>query len=355
MNMSLIKHAEDIFSHISILSETSLQNQADYCSDFFELAHITVRFEYDRQLLKNYFFWQMKTFRVKNSAAAFANIRIWSGSVFAALYPYMEKEQTLGFTLFKDIDPIDIYMKCTDRVGSVLFAWRQSTNEGWVEIMPDSLERFMNLSHMLTPLLSKMCINLGARMLHSAAIVHHKEAVLVSGHSGSGKSTLTASCLEIGMDYISDDAIIYRMNDHFVFPICITLHLSPDSIGHLPHLMKGVEQGTISTAPGRAQKRHLELSGYSEHISLGAPAKMLIFPTISKESERIIRPVNRNRALATLLLSSASLLGERFNPEYMKGVMQSLRSIPMYEYIVTDDFIGNAEFLKHFLDEISVK
>ncbi len=351
MKSLLITRAENIFSRIPMLSEAELQKQEGHCSDRFEIAGFPIRFEYDRQLLKDYFFWQMKQFRLPESGEAYANIRIWSGNVFDALYSLMGEKKTAGFTLYAESEPIDVYIKCSEKVGKVLFAWRPSTKEGWVEITPDSLERFMNLSHMLTPLLSKMCISFDARMLHSAAIVHRGEAVMIAGLSGTGKSTLAASCLDAGMDYVSDDTIIFRMADRAVFPICSTLHLSPGSLYRLPHLRKGVESGRIPTAPGRMEKRHLELSCYAEHIVFGAPAKMILFPTICEGAEPAIRLIDKNRALTALLVSSSALLGERLNPAYMKGVTQSLRPLPMYEYVVCENFTRNADYLKQFLAE----
>lgn len=46
-----------------------------------------------------------------------------------------------------------------------------------------------------------------ALVLHAAAVVIHDTVVLISGRSGAGKSTLAAALLDLGADYLTDEAV----------------------------------------------------------------------------------------------------------------------------------------------------
>jgi hypothetical protein len=46
-----------------------------------------------------------------------------------------------------------------------------------------------------------------ALILHAAAVVIHETVVLISGRSGAGKSTLAAALLDLGAEYLTDEAV----------------------------------------------------------------------------------------------------------------------------------------------------
>lgn len=344
----------EYFDNIEEISGNALQRNNDKCENAFDIADLRMIFHYDRVELKTYFEWQMKLFEPVEERMVFANICIWSDDSADELYSLMSGNDICGFSVISEDSgkKYEIFLKNNKNVGKVLFAWCEAEHKGWVNIHPDTLQRFMDVSHMLTPLLSRMCNSMNARMLHSAAIVHKGEAVLLIGLSNSGKSTLAAACLDRGMQYVSDDTILYRIDDGAVFPICSTLHLTPGSLYRLPFLAEKVEKGMIETAPGRGEKRHLDLSSFSDKIVFGARAKMIICPVINEGAMPKIEPIDKNKAIVPLLYSSAELLGEKRNPNYLTVVMNTLRKLPTWQYTLSPDFCGNADMLKDFLNKI---
>jgi hypothetical protein len=46
-----------------------------------------------------------------------------------------------------------------------------------------------------------------ALVIHAASVVLHDRVVLISGRSGSGKSTLAAALLDLGAEYLTDEAV----------------------------------------------------------------------------------------------------------------------------------------------------
>lgn len=352
--MSLLKEAADqIFHSIDRYREAGIAQDRDECSGCFQIADTKIRLVYDRKILKEYFFWQMKLFGLPDDTECEKTVYIWSDHSMDPLYDAMEQEgagKALGLTACEE-DPVRLFLKNNAHVGKITFAWKESAKEGWVIIHPDSLERFMAISHMLTPLFSRMFEGEGVVLLHSAAIAYKGKAVLLTGLSGSGKSTLAAACLHNGTDYISDDTVLFRVSDNMVFPLCTTLHLAPDALAVFPDFAEKIRSGEITTSQGRGEKRHLDISCYKDRVILQAEADLVICPVIHEDDPPEIRAVNKNSAITALLVSSAALLGERRNPSYLSSVAKKMRQLDFMEYSLSGNVLWNAEFLKQFLAE----
>lgn len=349
----LIKEAEKIFSETDRYREAGLKQNNDCCFGCFSIAGKNVKLVYDREILKDYFFWQMKLFALPDDTPCFATVYIWSDGSMDSLYSAMEqdrKEKTVGISIFEN-DPVRIFIKNNKNVGKVTFAWRESTKEGWVNIHPDSLQRFMDISHMLTPLFSRMFEHNGTVLLHSAAIEYKGNAVLLTGLSGSGKSTLSAACLHEGLNFISDDTVLFRTSDNTVFPMCTTIHLAPDALNIFPKFKEKIDSGEITTSHGRGEKKHLDISCYKEQVKLTSRADLVICPVINEDKMPEIKPGNKNSAITALLVSSAALLGEKRNPSYLSAVAQKMRQLDFFEYSLSGNIILNVEYLKRFLIE----
>ena len=53
----------------------------------------------------------------------------------------------------------------------------------------------------------------GCQLLHAAAVGHQDGALLITGKGGVGKSTTALTCLEAGMQLISDDYLVVKLRE----------------------------------------------------------------------------------------------------------------------------------------------
>jgi len=50
-------------------------------------------------------------------------------------------------------------------------------------------------------------------LVHAGAVVHRGRALLFPGESGTGKSTMTAACVRAGMPYLTDEMVVFDLQD----------------------------------------------------------------------------------------------------------------------------------------------
>lgn len=72
-----------------------------------------------------------------------------------------------------------------------------------------------------------------ALVIHAAAVVIHDTVVLVSGRSGAGKSTLAAALLDLGAEYLTDEAVEIDADGRPVDWLLRPLKLDEDAIATL--------------------------------------------------------------------------------------------------------------------------
>ncbi len=76
-------------------------------------------------------------------------------------------------------------------------------------------------------LLSRRAFN----VLHAAAVVGRRGALVIRGASGAGKSTLTAAAWKAGFDILADESLLVAREDHDELAACVRdLTLVPDAI-----------------------------------------------------------------------------------------------------------------------------
>jgi hypothetical protein len=72
-----------------------------------------------------------------------------------------------------------------------------------------------------------------ALVIHAAAVVLHGKVVLISGRSGSGKSTLAAALLDLGAEYLTDEAVEIDASGRPVDWLVRPLKLDEDALATL--------------------------------------------------------------------------------------------------------------------------
>ncbi|MDD5566397.1 MAG: hypothetical protein PHG31_05870 [Candidatus Omnitrophica bacterium] len=146
----------------------------------------------------------------------------------------------------------------------------------------------------------------GMHLLHAAAVVKGKRAILICCGPAGGKSTLATACISKGFDLLSDEFVIVKGRQLYSFPLKIKLE--PKS---LPHL--GIRSTTSAVYSFYAQER------FPVKIIEKCKPSLALF--IFKGRKRAIRP-----ALLTRLDAFALLAHDRINSLTHQQDIQMRRS-----------------------------
>lgn len=325
----------------SLFEDTSKEKQREY----FHIAGHTFLMEFEDLRMKEYFVWQMKLFLAKE-AEPYGTIKIKTDRRAGELARLKTKAGEFPRIVKTSYGTTALHVfGCGKRIGELVFAWCGEKRIGWVLIEPDQLEKFYQLSFMLTPLFSKMAPDMGMALIHGAGVGIQGKGVILSGLSGAGKSSLAAACLMSGMQYVSDDTLFLDRTDCKAYPVCSTIHLAP-KILEIFHEITGQE---FLTRNGRGEKRHLDISFMEDQFVQGLEMKALIGLKIEDGAEFGIRPVSWEQAAVPLVYSSVHLLGEAQNAEAVRNIVACLRKLPAYEFSMSGNLRYNAEYLKNFI------
>jgi hypothetical protein len=83
------------------------------------------------------------------------------------------------------------------------------------------------------------------QLLHAAAVGHDGGGVLITGRGGVGKSTTALTCLAAGMQYVSDDYLIARLEPSpRVFSLYCTAKINADQVERFPQFRAMVANAT---------------------------------------------------------------------------------------------------------------
>ena len=224
--------------------------------------------------------------------------------------------------------------------------YERAGNATYIWICPDmhALDSFV--SHPFHMELGWWALRNGLLFLHSAAVGAGGKGVLISGAGGSGKSTLAMTSYLAGMSLLSDDYLLVR-NDPLPTAerIYSTAYLKSDMLAKLPELEKAV----VWTC--RERDKHLVgLDLCAGTVADTLPLNAIVLPDIAHaRTPQIIRnPDIRTRI--PLIASTSYQNRELKNREVFMKMMHLLRSIPAYDFLLTDDLRANADYLADWLE-----
>jgi hypothetical protein len=156
------------------------------------------------------------------------------------------------------------------------------------------------LSHpVVSLLLMELLKARGLYPLHAAGLAVDGRGVLLAGTSGAGKSTLSLAMARRGFSFLSDDTV-YMDRDAcgwrvHAFPDQIDL--CADTVEMFPELLHVAD---APVPPGWRKRQVRAEAVYGSTITWHAPARVLIFPSVSGKATSAIRPLSPQEALFEL-------------------------------------------------------
>jgi len=160
--------------------------------------------------------------------------------------------------------------------------------------------------------------------LHAAGIVSRSgSALLIVGGSGCGKSTLTIELIRQGWGYLSDDAVLLRVQPAGVvaLPLRTKFYVDAEAAASYQDIPLGEE---VPDTAGRHRRRIRIEDVYPEqHMSEGVP-HVLLFSKIVSRAKSTLVPVDRIVALNHLLAGSGPQLFDRGSMARHLGLLKQL-------------------------------
>lgn len=160
--------------------------------------------------------------------------------------------------------------------------------------------------------LLKLLRPLGLYGLHAAGVVSPAGVgVLIVGESGCGKSTLAIQLIREGWGYLSDDAVLLRLQSEGVEALAFRkpFSINADSAEANADLPLGGEDVSNSSVK---KKRRVDIQeAYPEQYVSGCVPQMVVFPRIISEGRSSLHPISRLSALGRLLSQSGPQLFDK--------------------------------------------
>jgi hypothetical protein len=293
----------------SLISEA----RAGVVEHFFDVAETMVRIAFAGDDLARLFVPALSHLEIAPSPNPDLTIHVWdSRSTGVAM---ADPPCALGaFT-----DRGDIWGMDSARIRSA-FHWAEysvnlmntSTNTGiyWVRTA-DALPYWAKASPLRT-LFHWWAERNRCQLLHAAAVGHDGSGILITGKGGVGKSTTALTCLAAGLQYISDDYLIARLEPSpCAFSLYSTAKINADQIERFPQFRAMVGHSSS------LQDEKAVLYLYPEcarSIARSLPLKAALVPRIVSQIGTELVPASKlalQRAAAFTTMSQLPHAGRR--------------------------------------------
>jgi hypothetical protein len=187
---------------------------------------------------------------------------------------------------------------------------RQRRGEAW--LAPNFAEQSPRLRRSFWAFgVLKLLRPLGWFSLHAAAVISPAgQAILIVGAPGSGKSTLALGLWRQGWGYVSDDALLLRLQQDGVEAVACRrdAYVDADAAAQYADLAWGAE--VPDGAGGWKRRIHLGAADLERLVPRCKP-QLVLFSRIVPASQSALRPLERASALRHLLGQSAPQLFDR--------------------------------------------
>lgn len=148
--------------------------------------------------------------------------------------------------------------------------------------------------------------------MHAAGVVSPTGlGILMVGESGCGKSTLAIQLIREGWGYLSDDAVLLRLQPEGVEALAFRkpFSINTDHATEYADLPLGGADGPLTS--GRKKRRVDIQDVYPDQYMPGCVPQMVIFPRIIQETQSSLHPISRLSALGRLLSQSGPQLFDK--------------------------------------------
>jgi hypothetical protein len=185
--------------------------------------------------------------------------------------------------------------------------------------------------------------------IHAACVSQNGIGCLFVADSDCGKSTMAFSLVRQGWDYLSDDSVLFKLNedDVEVFPLRKELFLDPDSARYFPEIVAYWQTRRSETEV----KQCLKVDAvYPERITAKCIPKILIFPKTVDEPESQIIPSGRAESLFLLIQQSVLTLHEpNIAPRYIEILKRLVNQTKSYRLLAGLDMKNDPSLISNFI------
>lgn len=163
-------------------------------------------------------------------------------------------------------------------------------------------------------------------LFHAAAIGDGASCVVMPGLSGSGKTTLAAALAQSGFEYLGDETIPLRRDNHQIVPLTGPLCLKSGSWPALAAYYPTLDAWPIYYRWGQPVRYLIPPSTDPDHFW---SVRNLIFPRYVPGNATGLKPITATRALQ-YLMAADTLLPQPLKPAEVSAFITWLSGTPAY-------------------------
>jgi hypothetical protein len=143
-------------------------------------------------------------------------------------------------------------------------------------------------------------------LLHAGAVSRHGSSMLIPAEAGVGKSSLVAGLLDLGFDYLSDEAGVIDPVTGHAYPFPKRLSLDMGTVRLFPGLEDRLQdRGTPLS--GRLEDRFVRPEDLGAEVGGAAAIRWLIFPTPERDGSPRLTPIPTSEAVTRMARYSFNL------------------------------------------------
>ena len=145
-------------------------------------------------------------------------------------------------------------------------------------------------AHPLRPLFHWWMQHNGCHIVHAAAVGTDDGAVLLAGRGGMGKSTTALSCLEAGLYYLGDDAVVVRLEpEPVVYSLYGAAELHAEGVANFPSLSDSLRN---PEAAGNEKQILYLYPRFQRQVVSEMPLRAILLPQRANLSETRVTPAS---------------------------------------------------------------
>ncbi len=238
--------------------------------------------------------------------------------------------------------------------GASLVHLQAKQRQGTVFLAPSfAVKPLLVQANVWTFTLLKLLRPLGFYSLHAAGVVSPTGlGLLIIGPSGSGKTTLALGLIRQGWGYLSDDAVLLRLQVEEVASVAVRQQCYIDANAATLHVDLPLEEEAVPDTVGGRRRRVILEAAYPGRALMSCLPRVVVFSHIVSQTQSSLRPLDRVSALKRLLASSAPQLFESATMVQQLDVLKRLlQQTAVYELHAGRDLLHDSMTLVRLLAE----